>query len=130
MFPELHSCSCFRLNVRSDHVVSSFDKKRYACSKCHQKGHNKTTCPLGKDKDDFESRLSFYLMDSDKNGVVDGVVAEEEHYLQEVKVDLQAEQLQEYFQQAEEEQYLQEAEVDLQAEQIQEYFQQSYFAMN
>ena len=69
-------------------------------------------------------------MDSDKNGVVDGVVAEEEHYLQEVKVDLQAEQLQEYFQQAEEEQYLQEAEVDLQAEQIQEYFQQSYFAMN
>ena len=57
-------------------------------------------------------------MDSDKNGVVDGVVAEEEHYLQEVKVDLQAEQLQEYFQQAEEEQYLQEDEVDLQAEQI------------
>ena len=85
---------------------------------------------LGKDKDDFESRLSCYLMESDKNGVVDGVVAEEEHYLQEVKVDLQAEQLQEYFQQAEEEQYLQEVEVDLQAEQIQEYFQQSYFAMN
>ena len=69
-------------------------------------------------------------MDSDKNGVVDGVVAEEEHYLKEVEVVLEAKQIQEYFQQAEEEQYLQEVEVDLQAEKIQEYFQQSYFAMN
>ena len=90
------------MNIRSDFVVSLYDKKRYACSTCHEKGHNKATCPLGKKgEEDFESRMAVYLVDSISDA---NMVAEEEHYLEDADVAnwhaYLDEQIQECFKQA------------------------------